>query len=282
MSTTLAALLARAQAAGVARLDAQLLAAHCLGRAREWVIAHDDVVPQARHADALEALLRRRAAGEPLAYLVGEREFHGLVLAVTRDVLVPRPETELLVDWALERLAAWQALPALPAAPTPAVVDLGTGSGAIALAVAHAAPWAWLTATDASDAALAVARHNAARLGLPLELLAGDWWQPLAGRRFALALANPPYVASGDPHLRALAHEPQCALTSGCDGLDALRQIVAEAPAHLLPGGWLLVEHGFDQGPAVRRLLGAAGFEAIETRPDLARLPRCTGGRRPG
>lgn len=277
MSATLAALLARAQAAGVARLDAQRLAAHDLGRTREWVIAHDDALLDAAAADTLATLLGRRAAGEPLAYLVGEREFHGLVLAVTPDVLVPRPETELLVDWALERLAAWRAR-----SQVCAVIDLGTGSGAIALAVAHAAPWARVCASDASVTALAVARRNAERLALPLELLAGDWWQPLAGRRFALALSNPPYIASGDPHLPALAYEPQCALTSGSDGLDALRQIVAGAPAHLLPGGWLLVEHGFDQGPALRALLGAAGFEAVETRCDLARLPRCTGGRLPG
>lgn len=277
--TTLAALLDQAQAMGVARLDAQRLAAHQLGRAREWVIAHDDTVPAAADADALRALLRRRAAGEPLAYLVGRREFHGLALAVTPAVLVPRPETELLVDWALERLAAHR--DAAPAAPAE-VVDLGTGSGAIALAVKHAAPWARVMAVDASPAALEVARGNAARLALDVEFAAGDWWQPFAGRRFALALSNPPYVAEADPHLAALAHEPRSALTAGADGLDALRRIVAGAPAHLLAGGWLLLEHGFDQAAAVAALLHAAGFDAPQTRHDLAGLPRCTGARLPG
>jgi len=197
---------------------------------------------------------------------------------VSADVLVPRSETELLVDWALERLATMRSA---DSTRSPDVVDLGTGSGAVALAVVHAAPWVRMTATDASAPALDVARRNAAQLALPLEIIAGDWWQPLAGRRFALALANPPYVASADPHLRALAHEPPQALASGLDGLDALRCIVAGAPAHLAPGAWLFVEHGFDQGDAVRGLLGAAGFQSIETRHDLAGMPRCTGGRWP-
>ncbi|HPP83147.1 MAG TPA: peptide chain release factor N(5)-glutamine methyltransferase [Rubrivivax sp.] len=279
MSASLAQWLALAQLRGVPRLDAQRLAAHQLGRTREWVIAHDDARLGARDAAALDALLLRRAAGTPLAYLVGRREFHGLDLVVSADVLVPRPETELLVDWALERLAPMRA-----ADPTqvPDVVDLGTGSGAVALAVAHAAPWVHMTATDASAAALDVAGRNAMRLALPLECVAGNWWQPLAGRCFALALANPPYVAHADPHLQTLAHEPLQALAAGPDGLDALRCIVAGAPAHLAPAAWLLLEHGFDQGDAVRRLLGAAGFQSIETRHDLAGVPRCTGGRWPG
>lgn len=277
MSVRIADLLGDAQAAGVGRADAQRLAAHQLGRSREWVIAHDDqLLPDARDVDALRKLLQRRAAGEPLAYLVGRREFHGLTLLVDRDVLVPRPETELLVEWALELLEEGRR--AQPTA-SPDVVDLGTGSGAIALAVKHAAPWARLSASDASAAALEVARRNAAHLGLAVDFVAGDWWQPLAGRRFALALANPPYIASGDPHLAALAHEPQRALLAHGDGLDALRRIVAGAPQHLRAGAWLLLEHGHDQADAVQAMLTAAGLSEARTRADLAGLPRCTGAR---
>jgi release factor glutamine methyltransferase len=209
-----------------------------------------------------------------LAYIVGEREFHGLVLQVGPAVLVPRPETELLVDWALERLAA--------IAGAPRVADLGTGSGAIALAVKQACPRAAVCASDASAEALALARGNAARHRLDIEWLNGDWWAPYASRRFALALANPPYVAAADPHLADLRHEPQAALTAGVDGLAALRRIVADAPAHLLPGAWLLLEHGHDQAHAVRGLLDARGYGPAETRPDLAGLPRCTGAAWPG
>lgn len=259
--------LARAREAGVARLDAQLLLAHHLKRDRAWLLAHDDA-PLGDARPAFEADLARRAAGVPLAYLVGEREFRGLPLAVSPAVLVPRPETEGLVEWALEL-----------AAPDATVVDLGTGSGAIALAFAHARPRARVAATDASADALAVARGNAQRLGVAVEFLHGDWWQPLAGRRFELVLSNPPYIAGDDPHLAALAHEPRAALTPEGDGLAALRAIVAGAPAHLAPGGWLLLEHGFDQAPAVHALLAAAGFGALATRLDLAGLPRCTGGR---
>jgi release factor glutamine methyltransferase len=261
--------LRRARAAGVARLDAQRLLEHHAGRPREWLIAHDDEDLDAAMAARYTADLERRAGGMPLAYLVSEREFHGLVLKVSPAVLVPRPETELLVDWALALLP-----------PGAAVVDLGTGSGAIALALAHARPDARLTATDASAAALAVAQANAERLALALDCVAGSWWQPLAGRRFDVALSNPPYIAGDDPHLAALQHEPRGALTPGGDGLAALREIVAGAPAHLVDGGWLLLEHGFDQAPAVQRLLAAAGFDAIETRADLAGLPRASGGRR--
>ena len=280
VSVGIAALVADAQLSGVSRADAQRLVAHQLGRNREWVIAHDDHLLGERDAAALRRLMQRRGAGEPLAYLVGEREFHGLALVVDRDVLVPRPETELLVDWALELLAQSHATAAT--ASTPDVVDLGTGSGAIALAVKHAAPWVRMSASDASHAALAVARRNAQRLALAVDFVAGDWWQPLAGRRFALALANPPYIAGDDPHLAALAHEPLCALASGSDGLHALRRIVAGAPRHLAVGAWLLLEHGYDQAEAVQRLLVAAGFETPRTRTDLADIDRCTGARWPG
>lgn len=262
--------LAQARAAGVERLDAQLLLAHALRRPRAWLIAHDEdeVAPAA--AAAFSAALAARAEGRPLAYLVGTKEFHGLELQVTPAVLVPRPETEGLVEWALAL-----------AAPEGTLVDLGTGSGAIALALAAALPSCRVTATDASTEALAVARRNGERLGLAIEWLQGDWWQPLAGRRFDIAVSNPPYIGVDDPHLAALAHEPRAALTPGGDGLAALAAICRGAAAHLKPGGWLLLEHGFDQDAAVRGLLAAAGFEAVETRRDLAGLPRCSGGRRP-
>jgi release factor glutamine methyltransferase len=260
-----------ARRAGLARLDAQRLLSHRLGRPREWLIAHDDEALPPAAATAFEADLRRRAAGEPLAYLVGEREFHGLVLTVTPAVVVPRPETEGLVDWAIE------------VAPRGAeVVDLGTGSGAIALALRHARPDLALTATDASADALAVARANAERLQLPVRFVQGDWWAPLAGRRFDVAVSNPPYIAGDDLHLAALRHEPRAALTPEGDGLAALRNIVAGAAAHLPPGGWLLLEHGHDQGNAVRALLAGAAFEGVATRHDLAGLERCTGACRRG
>lgn len=268
--------LALARELGVARLDAQLLLGHHLQRPRSWLIAHDDAALDADAAAAVEADLRRRATGVPLAYLVGEREFRGLALRVTPAVLVPRPETELLVDWALERLDA------LAPGFAATVVDLGTGSGAVALAVKQARPAARVTATDAQPAALEVARDNAHRLGLALEFVAGDWWQPLAGRRFDLAVSNPPYVAGDDPHLPALAHEPRSALTPEGDGLAALRRLIDGAPRHLNPGAWLLLEHGYDQADAVRRLFNERGFEPARTRRDLAGIERCTGARWPG
>jgi release factor glutamine methyltransferase len=267
---TVAALLAQARALGVARLDAQRLVAERLGRSREWVIAHDDAVPTSQQTQALLADLHARADGVPLAYLLGEREFHGLVLHVSPAVLVPRPETELLVDWALELG---------PPEAAAEVVDLGTGSGAIALALAHARPRWQLAASDRSAAALDIARRNGQRLGLAVDWALGDWWAAWPGRRFGLAVSNPPYIAAGDPHLPALRHEPRAALTPEGDGLAALAAIVAGTANHLLPGGWLLLEHGHDQGAAVRGLLAAAGFEPPQTRCDLAGLERCTGAR---
>jgi release factor glutamine methyltransferase len=236
-------------------------------------MAHDDAPLSTDQDTRFAALCLRRAAGEPFAYLVGEREFHGLRLAVSPAVLVPRPDTETLVDWALERLAE------MPANAQPSVIDLGTGSGAIALAVRHRCPTAQVTALDTSPAALAQAQANATRLGLPVRFLLSDWWQAVAGQHFDLVLSNPPYIAGDDPHLPSLAHEPLLALTPGGDGLDALRQIVAGAPAHLRPGGWLLLEHGWDQSEAVQQMLRDAGFSAIATRRDLAGQARCTGGR---
>ncbi len=266
--------LARARAAGVERLDAQLLLAHAMARPRSWLLAHDDALLDVDQVRWLQACLIRYADAEPLAYLLGEQAFHGLTLSVNPDVLVPRPDTEVLVDWALELLGA-----SLAGIEHPAVVDLGTGSGAIALAVKQAQPRAAVIGTDCSDAALTVARANALRLGLDVGFAHGSWWGPVAAQRFHLSLANPPYIAAGDPHLPALRHEPACALSPGGDGLAALRQIVEGAARHAVPGGWLLLEHGHDQAQVVQCMLEAAGFERVETRRDLGGRPRCTGGR---
>jgi len=262
--------LADARRRGVEMLDARLMLGRLLGRTPTQLIARDD--DRLGPAAPLWAdWLQRRVAGEPLAYLLGEKEFHGLMLEVTPAVLVPRPETELLVDWAGELLAD------VPG--DAAVADLGTGSGAIALAIKHAHPGSRVVATDASADALAVAARNARRHAVDVELLEASWWRGLDGRRFAVVVANPPYVAEADAALQALRHEPRSALTPGGDGLAALREIVAGAPAHLEDGGWLLLEHGFNQAAAVAGLLADAGFRAIETRRDLAGHPRATGGR---
>lgn len=265
------ATLLRQAASRVDAADAALLVAHALGRTRTWLYAHGDEVVDAAALDACERLLRRREAGEPAAYIVGTRGFWRFDLRVTPDTLVPRPETELLVELALERLPADHAL---------RVADLGTGSGAIALALASERPQARVVAVDASRAALDVARGNAAALGIAnIEFLAGDWLQPLAGGYFDLIASNPPYIALDDPHLDDLRHEPALALSSGTDGLDAIRAIVRDAPAHLVAGGWLLLEHGLDQGPAVRALLSAAGFAEVATARDLEQRDRVTLGR---
>ena len=271
---TVAQALAAARALGVDRLDAQLLLAHHLGHDRAWLLAHDSDLLTPDVLARFEADARRRADGMPLAYLTGTREFHGLRLQVGPAVLDPRPDTETLVDWALELLAPASDAP-------PAVVDLGTGSGAVALAIAHRCPGARVTATDLSPDALAIAGANARRLGLAIELAAGHWWSAVAGRRFAMAVSNPPYIAGDDPHLPGLRHEPLMALTPGGDGLDAIRDIVAGAPRALLPGAWLLIEHGWDQAEVVRTLLHAAGFEEVHSRHDLGGHARCSGGRRP-
>lgn len=263
--------LAQAALLGVARLDAELLLAHLLQRPRAWLLAHDDEALSPRHATAWQALLAQRADGVPLAYLTGHHEFHGLDLGVSPAVLDPRPDTETLVDWALE----------LGVADDAAVLDLGTGSGAIALALKSRRPGWSLSATDRSAAALAVARSNGERLRLPVDWLAGDWWQAVPARRFDLVVSNPPYIAAGDPHLAALRHEPGEALVSGPHGLDALAAIIRGAGAHLHPGAWLLLEHGHDQAEAVQALLHAAGFSAIGSRADLSGTPRCSGGRFP-
>ncbi|WP_374523388.1 peptide chain release factor N(5)-glutamine methyltransferase [Hydrogenophaga sp.] len=265
--------------AGMPRLEAQNLLLMALGRDphdRAWLLAHDtDALDESANA-RLQTLVQRHRDGEPMGYLRGEQEFFGLPLRVDARVLVPRPDTETLVQWSLEVL---DALP-LPINNASAI-DLGTGSGAIALALASQRPGLAITATDASEAALAVARQNAERLGLAVQLAAGHWFAAVPGQRFHLAVSNPPYIAEGDPHLPALRHEPISALTAGPDGLDDIRTLVAQAPAHLHPGGWLLLEHGHDQAPAVQALLRQAGFVDVSSRTDLAGIARCTGGRWP-
>lgn len=275
-TATVAAALTSAQAQGLDRLDAAVLLAHVLDRPRSWLIAHDTDPLADGAAQRYASLCQRRLTGEPVAYLVGTREFHGLVLDVGPGVLVPRPDTETLVDWALTLLAAQ-----LADRPAPAVIDLGTGSGAIALGVRRGCPRAVVTATDRSAAALQCAERNAQRLGLPLVLHQGDWWQTVPpSQQYDLVLSNPPYIAAGDPHLAALAHEPLDALTPGGDGLGALQTLIAGAPARLAPGGWLLLEHGADQGAAVRQLLDGPAWDSVETRTDIEGRERCTGARR--
>ncbi|MDH5539960.1 MAG: peptide chain release factor N(5)-glutamine methyltransferase [Rhizobacter sp.] len=264
--------LAQAKALGVERLDAQLLLARALSCSRSWLLAHGEAMLNEAQARQYGDDLQRRGDAVPLAYLLGTKEFRGLNLHINPAVLVPRPETEMLVDWALELLEG-----ELLQSSQKFVVDLGTGSGAIALAIKKDHPEANVCATDASAAALAVAVANAERLRHPIAFLAGPWWQAVGNRRFHLAVSNPPYVASGDPHLFALRHEPAMALTAGTDGLDAIRLIVSGARNRLQPGGWLLIEHGHDQAPAVSQLLRAEGFLGANTRRDLAGLPRCSG-----
>jgi len=263
-----------AQQRGLDRLDAQLLLLHALGRDahdRAWLIAHDGQVLTPAQSAHWAALVQHRLDGQPVAYLLGEREFFGLRLQVDARVLDPRPDTETLVEWALSHL---------PTDAATRVLDLGTGSGAIALAVQHARPRAEVWAVDASAEALAVARANAQRLGLPLQLRHGHWFAPVEGP-FDLIVSNPPYIAEGDPHLVALRHEPRGALVAGHDGLDDIRHIVQAAPTHLRAGGWLLLEHGHDQAEAVRALLAEAGLVQVQSRADLAGIARCSGGQWP-
>ncbi|MBE7420600.1 MAG: peptide chain release factor N(5)-glutamine methyltransferase [Ideonella sp.] len=264
--------LAGAQRLRLDRLDATRLLAHHLQCRREWLLAHGDatLTPEitARYLDDC----RRRADDVPLAYLIGQREFMGLELQVTPAVLVPRPETELLAQWAIEQIRAWPS-----GARAPRVVDLGTGSGALALAIASACPRAEVVATDVSRNALAVAQGNARRLQLPVRFAHGHWWHAVRGERFDLAVANPPYVAPGDPHLAALRHEPAEALVADDAGLAALHQVIDGARAHL--SGWLLLEHGWDQAEAVRDRLVGAGCADVALRRDLQGHARCTGGR---
>lgn len=264
--------LRQAKSLGLDHLEAQTLLLHALGRDvhdRAWLLLHDLHVPSQTELDQFNRLAQRRLRQEPIAYLIGVQDFHGLRLKVDPRVLVPRPDTETLVDWALS----------LGLAPA-RVLDLGTGSGALALALKHARPDWLVHALDASTDALTVARLNAQTLGLSVDFSSGHWLNDVHDR-FDLIVSNPPYIAEGDPHLPALSAEPQQALVSGTDGLADIRQIISQAPSCLKPGAWLLLEHGFDQAPAVQELLSQTGFAQVQSRKDLAGIDRCTGGQWP-
>lgn len=254
-----------------ARLEARLLIEYVTGCRHAELLMHPEQVLGAEAQGRFDELLARRLSGEPVSYLLGKAEFFGRVFLVSPAVLIPRPETEILVDLALQ---------ALERENERRVVDLGTGSGVIAVSLALACPQAAVMAVDLSGEALEIARANAARFGALVNFCAGDWFAPLAGERFDLIVSNPPYIADGDPHLArdGLPCEPQMALTAGYDGLDCIRRIVGEAPMHLNPGGRLLFEHGYDQGAACRNLLASAGFKEVFTHPDLAGIDRVSGG----
>jgi release factor glutamine methyltransferase len=255
------------------RLDAELLLLHVVKKPRSWLFTHADDVPDMDVQTDYARLLDRRASGEPVAYITGHRGFWSLDLEVTPATLIPRPETELLVELALQRLLDDAAC---------SVADLGTGSGAIALAIARERPLAQMVATDASADALAVARRNAQRHTISnVAFVHGDWLAPLAGQQFDLIVSNPPYIEATDPHLGQgdLRFEPTGALASGLDGLDDIRRIVRDVPAHLHPGGWLLFEHGWNQGAASRALLHEAGYIEVFTAQDLEQRDRVSGGR---
>jgi release factor glutamine methyltransferase len=265
-----------AEVSDTPRLDAEVLLAEALERSRGYLHAWPEWTPERERAARFAAWLERRQTGEPVAYILGRREFWSLELEVTPDTLIPRPETELLVELALARLPADRSI---------TVADLGTGSGAIALALAVERPQARIVATDHSPGALTVARCNTHRLAITnVEFREGDWCAPLAGERFDLIAANPPYVASTDPRWRQgeLRFEPSDALVAGEDGLDALRAIIAQAPAYLRPGGWLLLEHGYDQGESVPVLLRQRGFSTVTDHRDASGLSRSSCGRWPG
>ena len=257
-----------------ARAEAEILLAHALGRSRTWLFTHAEDPIGNDAAAAFDALVARRQAGEPVAYLTGMRGFWRFDLEVTPDTLIPRADTERLVELALERLPSDQPL---------RLLDLGTGTGAIALALAFERPQARVVAVELSPGAAAVARRNAARLGLAarVEVREGRWFAPVAGASFDLIASNPPYIEADDPHLAEgdLRFEPPAALASGADGLHDLRTLVRDAPTHLRPGGWLLVEHGWRQGEAVRALFLAAGFADVTTARDLEGRDRVTLGR---
>ncbi len=268
--------------AGISERDAELLLLHCLQRDRAWLYSRGEELAHGPALTRFEQCVKQRSAGAPIAYIVGRREFWSLELAVSNEVLIPRSDTELLVSQALERSAH---------TPQP-LLDLGTGSGAIALAIAYeyqqllastesvSAENACVTAVDASKAALEVARHNAARLGLTVEWLHSDWFSALAGRRWPLIVSNPPYIADDDPHLRLgdLPAEPLMALVSGRDGLDALRHIISEAPKYIESGGWLLLEHGWNQAEPVQQLMTCSGFQHVSSYRDLSGHERVTEG----
>lgn len=274
---TLAQCLSQADGMGLARVDAHMLLLHSLGRHlhdRAWLLAHDTDTLSALQLAQWETALQRRLDGEPVAYITGRKDFFGLTLSVDARVLDPRPDTETLVAWALA---------VLPEAPTPnalRLLDLGTGSGAVALAMQYARPDTQVWAVDASEEALDVARANAEQLDLPVHFIASDWFAQI-DVNFDLIVANPPYIAQADPHLHALRHEPIQALTSGCDGLNAIRHIIQNAPDYLAHSAWLLLEHGHDQAERVRIMLAEVGFIQVQSRTDLAGHARCSGGQKP-
>lgn len=256
--------------------EAEILLGAALGRPRSWLKAHpEQVILDCEATDRYEAGITRRAHGEPIAYILGEKEFWSLSLAVDPAVLIPRPETELIVERALVHL---------PTGADRDVLDLAAGSGAIALAIACERPACRVIGTDVSTAAVELAKRNAARLVLErVEFIAGSWYEPVADRSFDLIASNPPYIAEDDSRVEPAVRrfEPHSALFSGPTGLEALREIAAGAPRHLRPGGWLVLEHGDAQGPDVRAMLAGAGFESVATHHDLAGRERCTEGRRP-
>jgi len=257
----------QALSCGLDAREARLLLACATGFSEASVLAFPERELSAEAEQRFADFAARRRRGEPVAYILGRQEFYGLPLAVNPAVLIPRPETELLVELSLQRDFS-------------SVLDLGTGSGAVALAIKKHRPRARVVTVEASAAALEVAKRNGVALGLDVEWRHGRWFAPLGGERFELIVSNPPYVAAGDPHLAALRYEPVSALVSGADGLDAIRDIAATAPAHLADGGWLLLEHGMGQDGAVRRLLEQAGLEDARTWPDLAGTPRVSGAKR--
>jgi release factor glutamine methyltransferase len=257
----------------IAAIEARILLAHALALSRVQIITQSERALTTDEALRLSSLFERRIRGEPIAYIVGEREFFGLPFHVTPDVLIPRPETELLVELALQRLPE-----------NGRVLDLGTGSGAIAIAIAHTRPDAAVTATDISERALAVAQHNVVRHGVHVALLQSDWYHALGNQQFDIIVANPPYIAAGDPHLSHgdLRFEPVGALTDHANGRSALQCIIRDAPHHLLSPGWLLLEHGYDQASIVRALLDQRGFDAVQSWKDLAGIERVAGGIKAG
>ena len=267
--------LASAQTLGLDRLDTQLLLLHVIGKpadARAWLMAHDDDVLPSQAAELFSSASLRRAAGEPRAYIVGYKEYFGLNFAVDSRVLIPRPDTETLVQWTLDVASNLD---------MPQVLDLGTGSGAVAVAVANSLKCKGeykVTAIDFSQEALAVASSNASRLDVDVHFVHSSWFDKVNSCYHVIA-SNPPYIASDDLHLSALGHEPLNALVAGVDGLDDIRQIVEQAPQYLQPGGWLLLEHGYDQASAVFELLTKRGFKEVQNRRDLAGITRCSGGR---
>ena len=253
------------------RLDARLLLQYATGCSHTDLLARPETPMIAPACAQFLEWVERRAAGEPLAYLVGEAEFRGRVFQVSPAVLIPRPETEVLVELALEKLSGLA---------MPKILDLGTGSGIVAISLALESPTAQVTAVDLSFEAISIARNNAGRLGAKVDFRQSDWFESLGGESFDLIVSNPPYVAAADPHLAldGLPFEPQMALTDGADGLDCIRRIVAGAPAHLNPGRWLLFEHGYDQGEASRRLLRENDFVKFKTWRDLSKIDRLSGG----